>query len=118
MPRYGLPGCPVIKGEQILRARATISNISRVVDRVCTLKCTVLGSNPRLRPMHYQEVRSRPLKYARDFIFDPFLQLFPFDSLGAVPENPCPDIHGVRFTMCPVYSGTTAVLTLCRYPPG
>ena len=57
--------------------------------------------------MHYQEVRSRPLKYARDFIFDPFLRFFPFDSLGAVPENPCADIHGVRFTECPVYRGTT-----------
>ena len=84
----GLPWCPVIQGDQILRAQAIISNISRVVDQVCALNCTVLGSNPRLRPVHYQEVRSRPLKYARDFIFDPFLRFFLFDSLGRVPENP------------------------------
>ena len=62
IPRYGLPMCPVIKGEQILRAQVTISNTSRVVDQVYALNCTVLGSNPRLRPVHYQEVRSKPLK--------------------------------------------------------
>ena len=72
-PVAGLPWCPVIWGDYILRIQATISNISRVVDQVCALKCTVVGSNPPMRPVHYQEVRSRPLKYARDFIFDPFL---------------------------------------------
>ena len=45
IPRYGLPWCPVIKGEQILRAQVTISNTSRVVDQVYALNCTVLGLN-------------------------------------------------------------------------
>ena len=72
------------------------------MDQVCALNCTVLGSNPQMRPVHYQEVHSRPLKYARDYFF-------PFDSLGAVPENSCTDIRGVRFTECPVYRGTTVI---------
>ena len=38
-----------------------------------------------------------------------FFDFFPFDSLGAVPENQCTDIRGVRFTVCPVYRGTTVV---------
>ena len=76
IPRYGLPWCPVIKGKQILGAQVTISNISRVVDQVYALNCTVYGSNPRVRPVHYHEVRSKPLKYASDFIFDPFLRFF------------------------------------------
>ena len=57
-------------------------------------------------------LRSRPLKYARDFILDPFLWFFPIDSLGAVLENPCADIRGVRFTVCPVYRGTTVTRSL------
>ena len=57
--------------------------------------------------MHYQEVRLRPLKYARDFMFILFFDFFPFDSLGAVSENPCPNIRGVRFIVYPVYRGTT-----------
>ena len=42
-----------------------------------------------------------------NFIFDTFLRFFPFDSLGCVPENPCPDIRGVPFTECLVCRGTT-----------
>ena len=34
------------------------------------------GSNPRLRPVHCQEVPRDFLKYARDFIFDHFLRFF------------------------------------------
>ena len=60
-----------------------------------------------MRPVRYREVRSNPLKYARNFIFDPFLRFFPFDSLGCVPENPCPDIRGVPITECLVCRGTT-----------
>ena len=33
IPKYGLPWCPVVKGDQILRAQVTMSNISRVVDQ-------------------------------------------------------------------------------------
>ena len=36
--------------------------------------------------------------------------IFPFDCLGCVPENPCTDIRGVRFTECPVCRGTTVVV--------
>ena len=39
-----------------------------------------------------------------------FFDFFPFDSLGCVPENPCPDIRGVQFTECPVCRGTTAAV--------
>ena len=60
IPMIGLPWSPVIQGDQILRAQAIISNISRVVDQVCALNCMVLGSNLRLRPVHLQEVRSSP----------------------------------------------------------
>ena len=61
IPRYGLLWCPVIKVEQILGAQATNSNISRVMDQVYALNCTV-GSNPQLRPVHCQEVHSGPLE--------------------------------------------------------
>ena len=57
--------------------------------------------------MHCQEVPRDFLKYARDFIFDPFLRFFPFDSLGAVPENPGTVIRGVRLSVSPIYRGTT-----------
>ena len=63
-----------------------------------------------MRPVHYQGVRSSPLKYVGNFIFDPFLQFFPFDSLGCVPENPCPDCCGVRIVGCPICSGSTVVV--------
>ena len=72
-PVAGLPWCPVIWGDYILRIQATISTISRVVDQVCALKCTVAGSNPSMRPVRYREVRSIPLKYVCNFIFDHFL---------------------------------------------
>ena len=98
IPLTGLPWCPVIQGDQILRAQATISNISMVVDQVCALNCTVLGSNPRLRPVHYQEVCSRPLKYARDFIFDPFLRFF-----SVRLSRLCPEESVTRYPWCPVY---------------
>ena len=103
----GLPWCPVIWGDYILRVQATICNINRVVDQVCALKCTVVGSNPPMRPVHYQEVCSRPLKFACDFIFDHFLRFFPFDSLGAVPENTGTVICGVRLSVGPIYRDTT-----------
>ena len=79
------------------------------MDQVCTLKCSVVGSKPSTGPVRDREVRSISLKFARDLIFDPFLRFFPFDSLSAIPENPCTDIRGVRFTVCPVYRGTTGM---------
>ena len=36
-----------------------------------------------------------------------FFDFFPFDSLGCVPEIPCPDIRGVPITGCLVCRGTT-----------
>ena len=51
IPRYGLLWCPVIKGDEILRALATISNISRVVDQVCALNCKYgIGFEPSDAP--------------------------------------------------------------------
>ena len=104
-PVAGLPWYPVIWGDYILRIQATISTTSRVVDQVCALNCTVADSNPSMRPVRYREVCSSPLKYVWSSIFDPFLRLF----LGCVPENPCPDIHGVPITECLVFHGTTVV---------
>ena len=103
----GHPWCPLIQGAYIIRIQATISTIRRVVDQVCALKCTVAGSKPSMRPVRYREVRSIPLKYVRNFIFDPFLRFFPFDSLGCVPENPCPDCRGVRIAGRPDCRGST-----------
>ena len=61
IPMTGFPWCPVIQGDEILRAQAITSNFSRVVDQACALcKLHGMGSNPRLRPVHYQEVRSSP----------------------------------------------------------
>ena len=65
----GLPRCPVIWGVYILRVQAIISNISRVVDQVCALKCTVTGSNPSMRPVRYWEVRSSPLNVRTELHF-------------------------------------------------
>ena len=59
--------------------------------------------------MRYREVRSIPLKYVRNFIFDPFLRFFSFDSLGCVPENPCPDCRGVPIAERPNCRGSTVV---------
>ena len=90
------------------------------MDQVYALNCTVLGSNPRLRPCTVQKYVRDLLKYARDFIFDPFLRFFLFDSLGAVPENPGTVIRGVRLSVGPIYGGTTVVIsqqpTLFRLP--
>ena len=82
--RYGSPWCPVLRGEQFLEAHVAITNTSRVADQVHALNCAVL---------------------------DPFLQFFPFDSLGCVPENPCRDIRGVPITECLVCRGTS----VCTY---
>ena len=57
--------------------------------------------------MHYHEVRSKPLKYAREFIFDPFLRIFPCDSLGAVPENPGTVLRSARISVGTIRRGTT-----------
>ena len=67
-------------------------------------------------PVRYWEVRSIPSKYAQNFIFDPFLWFFPFDSLGCVQENPCPDIGCVPFTECLVCRGTTVSIFLVLIP--
>ena len=72
----------------------------------------VAGSKPSMRPVRYLEVRSVPLKYVRNFIFDPFLRFFPFDSLRCVPENPSPNCRGVRITERPTSRGTTVCLFL------
>ena len=61
---------------------------------------TVASSKPSV-------VLSIRLKYVRNFIFDPFLRFFPFDSLGCVPENPCPDCRGVRIAGRPDCRGST-----------
>ena len=61
------------------------------MDQVCALN------------VRYREVRSIPLKYVRNFIFDPFLRFL----LDCVPENPCPDISGVPITECLICRGTT-----------
>jgi len=82
-------------------------HISRVVDQVYALKCTVAGSKPSMGPGRYREVPSIPLNYVGNFIFDPFLRFFPFDSLGCVPENPSPECRGVRITERPISCGTT-----------
>ena len=67
-----------------------------------------------MRPVRYREVHSNPSKYVQLFIFDSFLRFFfPFDSLGCVLENPCPDIRGVRITGCPTCRGTTVLSTIC-----
>ena len=58
-------------------------------------------------PVRYREVRSIPLKYARNFIFDPFLRFFPLDFLRCVPEDTCPAICGVRLAERPTSRGTT-----------
>ena len=68
----------------------------------------VAGSKPSMGPVRYREIRLIPLKYVRNFIFDPFLRFFfPFDSLRCVPENPSPDCRGVRITERPTSRGTT-----------
>ena len=38
-----------------------------------------------------------------------FFDFFPFDSLGAVPENPGTVICGVRLSIGPIYRGTTVL---------
>ena len=81
------------------------------MDQVFALKCTVAGSNPSMRPVCYREVSSSPLKYARNFKFDPFLQFFSFDSLGAVPKNLGKVIRGVRLSVGPICRGTTVCET-------
>ena len=46
-----------------------------------------------------------------------FFDFVPFDSLGCVLENPCPDIRRVRITGCPICRGTTVTDTqalLCK----
>ena len=75
------------------------------------LNRTVAGSKPSM-------VLSIPLKYVRNFIFDPFLRFFPFDSLGCVPEDPCPDIRGVRITGSPNNRGTTVCPKLAHLTDG
>ena len=82
----------------MLRIQPTFSNISRVVDQVCALKYTVAGSNPPMRPVHYQEVRSKPLKYVRGFIFDPFLRFF-----SVRLSRLCPGKSMTQYQWCPVY---------------
>ena len=59
-----------------VRIQETISTIRRVVDQLYALKCMVAGSKPSMGPVRYREVRSIPLKYVRNFIFDPFLRFF------------------------------------------
>ena len=41
-----------------------------------------------------------------------FFDFFPFDSLGAVPENPGTVIRGVRLSVGPIYRGTTVSCVL------
>ena len=98
----------------MLRIQATFSNISRVVDQVCALKCTVAGSKPSMGPVCYREARSNPSKSVRNFNFDPFLRFFPFHSLGCVPEDTCPAICGVRLAERPTSRGTTVLTTNTR----
>ena len=93
IPRYGSPWCPVLWGEQIMGAQVTLSNISRVVDQVQALNCAILGSNPRVGPVHYQEVHSG--LHFWSFL----LNFFPFDSLGGDPENPSTILRGVRISV-------------------
>ena len=40
-------------------------------------------------------------------MFDHFLHFFPFDSLGAVPENPGTVLRSVRFSVGTIRRGTT-----------
>ena len=74
------------------------------MDQVYALNCMVSSLNPLLRPVHNQEV-------GLGLLFLSFSSIFPFDSLGAVPENPCTDIRGVWFAVCPVYRGTTVTVS-------
>ena len=63
-----------------------------------------------MRPVHYREVRSNPLKYVRNFIFDPFLRFFPvwlsrLCLRKSVPGYPwCPDcqVSGLSWYYCTV----------------
>ena len=84
------------------------------MDQVCALNCTVAGLKPSMRPVRYREVRLIPLKYVRNFIFDPFVRFFPFDSLGCIPENPCPDCRVVRIVRCPICRGSTVPVLLIK----
>ena len=86
-------------------AQVVISNMSRLADQVQALNCAVMGSNPRVGPVHYQEVRS-------DLHFWSFWRFFPFDSLGCVPENPGTELSGVRFSVGTILSGTTVLNTV------
>ena len=81
-----------------------ISNISMVADQVQALNCAVLDSNPRVGPVHYQEVRS-------GLHFDPFCHFFPFDSLGGVPENPGTILRSVRISVGTIGHGTIVAMT-------
>ena len=81
-------------------AQVTISNTSRVADQVQALNCATFGSNPRVGPMHYQEVRS-------GLHFLSFLSIFPFDSLGGVPENPGTNLRDVQISVGTNSRGTT-----------
>ena len=63
------------------------------LDAPCALSGSTLDS---------VEVRS-------DIIFDHFLRFFPFDSQGAVPENPGTVICGVRSSVGPIYCGTAVL---------
>ena len=51
------------------------------------------------------------LKYAQDFIFDPFLQFFSFDYLDAVPKNPGTVLRIVWISVGTICRGTT----VCTY---
>ena len=82
----------------MLRIQATFSNISRVVDQVCALKCTVAGLTPPMRPANHQEVRLKSLKYVRFFIFDPFLWFF-----SVRLSRLCPGKSTTWYPWCPVY---------------
>ena len=81
-------------------AQVEISNISGLVDQVDALNVAVMGSNPRVGPSHYLEVRS-------GLHFLSFWRFFPFDSLGCVPENPGTVPRGVRTAVGTIRRGTT-----------